>query len=411
MLKYLFCLLISIALVLAGLSCAEEEVEPGVLEVRIGLSYPLSGPYASMGLNFLRIWDMAIEDVNAKGYTTADGKLIKLEPYIADNAFDSAMAAASAVRFVDEDNVDVMSFCGTGPSVAGQPIAEDAGVLFIGSGTASSLIGTDKPYSFVTGANIENLPVFTKWLLEDLELEIDTVSIVLTDTTASWELATNILEPTFEYFDLELLDTEYYAASTVDFYSIIDRVLPDNPDAIWVSISSPGLQLVKQLWERGYRGYFLAALGAPPADVVGAVGGIAELLPNCFFPIVNPSSTLCPPGMLDFVERYEARYGEPPIGIGLHYYIEPDILAQAIAKVGSVDDMLAVAGVMETDVFDTAWGEAAFGAEELYGVPRALVDPGFFNTFDEEGNWVTLQFVSPKDAISFCGEILQEVGG
>jgi len=381
------------------------------LEVRIGLSYPLSGPYAGMGLNFLRIWEMAIEDVNEAGYMTADGKVIKIKPYIADNAFQSSLAAASAIKFVDEDKVHVMSFCGTGSSLAAQPIAEAAGVLLMASGTAASLLGPDKPYTFVTGANIENIPNFTKWLLQDLELEIDTVSIVLTDTSASSAVATGILVPTLDYFDLQLLDTEYYASDTVDFYPIINRILPDNPDAIWCSMSTPGFELIKQLWERGYRGYFLAALGAPPGDVSGLVEGVEELLSNCYFPIVNPTSPLCPAGMNDFSERYEERYGELPMGIGLHYYVEPFIVAQAVAEAGGVDDLMNVVDVMEAGVFNTAWGEASFGAEELYGIKRALVDPGFYNTFDQDGLTVTLNVVSPLDAITFCAEVLASGGG
>ena len=69
--------------------------------IRIGLTDPLTGPFANFGKDQLQASEWAVEDINAKG--GVDG--CKLEILAQDHQGKPEVGIAVAIRFIDVDHV------------------------------------------------------------------------------------------------------------------------------------------------------------------------------------------------------------------------------------------------------------------------------------------------------------------
>ena len=124
------CYVFFIALLLlpAGLHAAQDEV-------RIGLSYPETGPYAKQGLDQRRAADLAVEEINATGGIL--GKKVQL--VYRDTKSNAKVARANATELFEKEGVP-MIFGGSSSAVAiatGE-VAMQKNRLFFGTLTYST---------------------------------------------------------------------------------------------------------------------------------------------------------------------------------------------------------------------------------------------------------------------------------
>lgn len=110
----------AIGLAFAGAAHAQEVV-------KIAHVGPLSGPNAHMGKDNENGARMAVEELNAKGFTIG-GKKVKFELLGEDDASDPKQATAVATKLVDQKVAAVIGHLNSGTTIPASKIYSDAGI-------------------------------------------------------------------------------------------------------------------------------------------------------------------------------------------------------------------------------------------------------------------------------------------
>lgn len=134
------------ALLLAVAGCSGSAVDTGPPDgpLKIGLIWPLSGPYQAIGVDLQRGWQLYLD--------SHDGMLggRKVEIVTADEAEGKQSALTAARKLLDQDKVSVIVGTGTADAVESiKTIVTERGVPFIGTGGRPSTL-TDLTYIWHT---------------------------------------------------------------------------------------------------------------------------------------------------------------------------------------------------------------------------------------------------------------------
>ncbi|MDR0549548.1 MAG: branched-chain amino acid ABC transporter substrate-binding protein [Deltaproteobacteria bacterium] len=101
--------------------------------VKIGVMAPTTGPWATEGQDMVKVVDILVEQINAKG--GINGVLIDLE--VGDDGGTPKTAALAAQRLVTAGVVAVVGTYGSAVTEASQDIYDEAGVVQIATGSTS----------------------------------------------------------------------------------------------------------------------------------------------------------------------------------------------------------------------------------------------------------------------------------
>ncbi|MDO5537145.1 MAG: branched-chain amino acid ABC transporter substrate-binding protein [Desulfovibrionaceae bacterium] len=102
-------------------------------DFKLGLMCPVTGKWASEGLDMKNIVSMLVDRVNAKG--GIDGR--KIELIVADDAGDPRSAALAAQKLASSEVVAVIGTYGSAVTEASQNIYDESGIVQIGTGSTS----------------------------------------------------------------------------------------------------------------------------------------------------------------------------------------------------------------------------------------------------------------------------------
>ena len=84
--------------------------------------------------------------------------------------------------------------------------------------------------------------------------------------------------------------------------------------------------------------------------------------------------------MRDFHAAYVKKFQEEPGAWSDWQTTPPYVIAQALAKAGTIDDVEKIKAVLESESFNTPWGEIRYGGAKKFGVPHQLLIPIFIST-------------------------------
>jgi len=155
------------------------------------------------------------------------------------------------------------------------------------------------------------------------------------------------------------------------------KILPTNPDIIGASTGDQGALLLKQAREKGYKGQFATPYAASKSWI--KTGG-EQNMEGTLNIGVDATSELVPKGVRDFHAAYVKKYGEEPGAWSDWLTTPPYVIAQALAKAGTIDDVEKIKAVLEKELFKTPWGEIGYGGAKKFGVPHQLLIPIFIST-------------------------------
>lgn len=129
-------LLVSFAVAFMLLSSLTACTKKETGTIKIGVNLELTGDVSIYGVPEKVAFQMAVEEINAKG--GIDGKLVELVIY--DNAYDATKAVANAQKLVEDGVVAMLGSATSGMTLAIAPIAKDNGILTLTpSGTNSKV--------------------------------------------------------------------------------------------------------------------------------------------------------------------------------------------------------------------------------------------------------------------------------
>ena len=358
-------------LALAPLAVAQETV-------RIGVVQPTTGPVAYDGNIYVNTVKMIVDDMNAKGGVL--GK--KIELLVEDGACNPAQSVNAAEKLVTRDKVVALlgAFCSTS-TAAMMEVAKKHKVPHItGISTAAQLTEQGNAYFFRAVATTPMLGDAFGGVLPTAVKAKRFAFLVLNDDWGRSMVAS--YPKAIEKAGGQIVATEFFQQSDLQFLSQITKVKAANPDAIVLAANTQqAAALSKQIRELGITVPLIGEgswtsdsylkLAGPSSD---GVYGLVEYV----YTIKNPINDA-------FVKEFQAKLKENPTKFAGAAHNAIHIMVDAIKRAGAADPEKIRAALEKTDYnglvgnikFDDkhqAYGQTVYLAHVKGGVPEVVAN-------------------------------------
>ena len=258
----------AIALAFAGTASAQQVV-------KIGHVAPISGPSAHLGKDNENAARMAIDELNAKGFTL-NGQKVTLQLVSEDDGADPKQGTAVAQKLVDAKVNGVIGHLNSGTTVPASKIYNDAGIVQISPATTAPVYTRQHfPGAFRVVASDAKLgSTMSKYATDTLHAK--NIAIIDDRTTygqgVADEFAKGLKKP-----GIKVVGREFTSATATDYTAILTSIKAKKPDLIFFggmdSVAGPMLKQMKALGINavlmGGDGICTEALGGLANDALG----------------------------------------------------------------------------------------------------------------------------------------------
>jgi branched-chain amino acid transport system substrate-binding protein len=254
----------AIALAFAGTASAQQVV-------KIGHVAPISGPSAHLGKDNENAARMAIDELNAKGFTL-NGQKVTLQLVSEDDGADPKQGTAVAQKLVDAKVNGVIGHLNSGTTVPASKIYNDAGIVQISPATTAPVYTRQHfPGAFRVVASDAKLgSTLSKYATDTLHAK--NIAIIDDRTTygqgVADEFAKGLKKP-----GIKVVGREFTSATATDYTAILTSIKAKKPDLIFFggmdSVAGPMLKQMKAL---GINAVFMGGDGMC-TDALGRLAG------------------------------------------------------------------------------------------------------------------------------------------
>ena len=369
-----FLRLAAIALLAPLLSVAAPATGEPVL---FGVSGPLTGQNAQYGAQWKAGFDLALDDINAKG--GIHGR--PLGYVFEDSQSDPRQAVGLAQKFVNDPRIRIELGDFSSPaSMAASPIYQRAGLVQLGF--------TNSHPDFTKGGDYIWSPSVSQAdaqpLLADLAVKtlgFKRVAVLFLNT--DWgRTSRDVFVKAANARGAQVVITEGYQPDEKDFRSTLVRVRDANPDGlVLISYYPDGALIAGQVRNVGLQ-QPIAASGSVYSPKFIELGGAAVegIHTNTSFFPEEPRAEV-----QDFVKRFRARYGKEPDAFNAYAYDAVQLTAAALDEAGLQGDRKAVRDALYKikDVPSVVFGKANFNPQT-----RRVIGVKSVDLVIKGGQWV-----------------------
>jgi branched-chain amino acid transport system substrate-binding protein len=327
--KTLMCVALAAGFAAATPALAEEEI------VKIGHVAPITGNIAHLGKDNENGARLAIDDLNAKGFTIG-GKKVKFELVPEDDAADPKQGTAAAQKLVDEKVNGVIGHLNSGTTIPASKIYSDAGIPQI-SPSATNPTYTKQGFktAFRVVANDGQLGgTLGRYAVDTLHAK--NIAVV-SDKTAYGDGVANEFKKSAEKAGAKIVDTEYTTNSATDFQAILTTIKGKKPDLIFYGgMDAQAGPLIRQMKQLGITAKVAGGDGICTTELAKLAGdGLSDDQVYC-----AEAGGVGPEGvkaMDEFKARYKAKFGTEVEIYSPYVYDAVMVMADAMKKAGSAD--------------------------------------------------------------------------
>lgn len=354
----------AIGLAFAGAAHAQEVV-------KIAHVGPLSGPNAHMGKDNENGARMAVEELNAKGFTIG-GKKVKFELLGEDDASDPKQATAVATKLVDQKVAAVIGHLNSGTTIPASKIYSDAGIPQV-SPSATNPKYTQQGFktTFRVVANDAQLgAALGKYAVQKLGTK---QIAVIDDRTAYGQGVAEEFAKGAKAAGGTIVGTQFTNDKATDFNAILTSLKGKKPDVIFFGgMDAVGGPMLRQMKQLGIGAKFMGGDGICTGSLPGLAGdGLGEDQVICAE--AGGVDASGKKGMDDFRAAYKKKFGIDVVYNAAYAYDATMTVADAMAKAGSADPKkylpelakISHKGVTGVIAFD-AKGDVKDGSLTLY---------------------------------------------
>jgi len=307
--------------------------------INVGMYTTLTGASANAGECQERGVRIAMDEINAAG--GINGRMIELIVY--DDGGTTEGAVKATTRLIEVDDVDYILGGFSSPNIlASSALTEEAKVLHIGVGTASSWTSIGCEYLYRATVN-GSLPI--KTFIELMkEMGEKTATLISVETEYGQSGHDNIVAQ-LEESGIELLSDVTYQTTDTDFTGHIAKMMAKNPDTIILyGLGNEMALILKQLRQQGFTNNVYTCEGGANSDILTVAGSSANGLIFAA-PYVVPATP--EEGATDLIKQvlttYYTTYGDMPASdLVYRGYDQLMLLAEALKKVADITDREAV---------------------------------------------------------------------
>ena len=325
--------------------------------LKIGVLAPLSGPYAAGGTSFVQAATLAVEQANAEGGVFGQRVTIA----VGDTRGRVDVAKAEALRLVSREKVSALVGAYLSEETVGVMEVAAARRMVLLVPVAATAEITDKVrgeyaryrYVFRVGYSLPQWAEMIAAFLSDRKVR----RYAFVGAGIRWNLELGeTLERIASPRGIAPVYTAFYSPGNPAFDTVAAAAAAASPDI--VVLADPGrnsITFLKRLRE--------SAPALPALSIGGALGDarLASSVPLSAPVYVQAAAWRgVSPAATAYVERYEQRYGAPPVGYSDTLpYDAVTVLVAAWRKAGSVESA-AVVPVLERGAFPGVAGTYRF---------------------------------------------------
>ena len=323
------------------------EPEPKDEVIKVGSVMPVTGAIATFGISSVEAIELAFEEINAAG-GVLDGKQLKL--FNEDNQSKAEETATAFQKLIEQEGVvAVIGSVASSHSLAGAPIAQDAGIVMLSPTSTNPAVTEIGDYIF-RACFIDPFQgeVMAKFALQDLSA---TKAALMVDVGSDYAKGlAQFFEEAFVAGGGTIVAEENFTDQDKDFSAILTRVKAAAPDVVFVpSYYDTVGPILAQAKAADLNAVFLGGDGWDSPDLFDLAGDAA----NGHFFSNHYSPDAGTPEITKFLEAYKAKYNKTPDALAALAYDAAYLLAQAINEAGSTEGAAirdALAGISFTGV-------------------------------------------------------------
>jgi branched-chain amino acid transport system substrate-binding protein len=281
--------------------------------VRIGVMCPLTGPWASEGIDMRRIVSLLADTLNKSGGLAAGpfkGRAIEL--VVEDDAGDPRTAALAAQKLATANVLAVIGTYGSAVTEASQNIIDEAGIVQIGTGSTSVRL-TEKglPLFFRTCPRDDAQGRVAALMLKKLGAK----SVAVLHDNSSY--AKGLAEEARAILDREGVRIAFFDAITPkerDYNATLTRMKSSAPDMIFFSgYYNDAATLLRQKMEMGWNVPMLGGDATNNTDLVKIAG--KEAAKGFYFVSPPVPQDFDTPDAKAFMESYRKAHDQMPSSV------------------------------------------------------------------------------------------------
>ena len=294
----------------------------------------LTGSEATFGISTKNGVQMALDEVNAAGGITIDGKARKVAVRVYDDQGKPEEAANAVTRLISQDHVvAILGEVASSNSLAMAPKAQAAKVPMVSPSSTNPKVTEVGDFIFrVCFIDPFQGTVMAKFATETLKVK--NVAI-LKDNKSDYSLGlSQFFTETFTKVGGTIAGEEAYSKGDTDFRAQLTALKSKKPEAIYVPGYYTDVGVVaRQAKELGLNVPLLGGDGWE-SEKLFELGGSA--IDGSYFS--NHYSTDDPsPRVQNFIKGYEAKYGSKPDSLGALGYDAAMVVVEALKRAGSTD--------------------------------------------------------------------------
>ena len=322
--------------------------------VMIGVSGPLTGQNAQYGSQWKKGFDLALEEVNARGGV----KGRPLQYVFEDSQADPRQTVAIAQKFVSDPKivVEVGDFSSTA-SMAASPIYQRAGLVQFGF--TNSHPNFTKGGDFIWSNSVSQADEQPRLAKYAADLGFKRLAVLYLNT--DWgRQSQKIFSEAARSDGLDVVASEGYQPDEKDFRSTLVRVRDAKPDAVvLISYYADGALITRQIRTVGLTTPIVASGSIYSPKFIELAGDAANgvFTESNFFPGDNR------PEVQAFVTKFRAKYNEEPDDFNAVAYDTIILLAAVMNQYGFDRTAIRDGLAHIKDVPSVIYGKATFDTE------------------------------------------------
>ncbi|WP_420593712.1 ABC transporter substrate-binding protein [Deinococcus sp.] len=345
--------LATLALGLSLLSTAQAQTFAKTGTVKIGAITALTGRFAEFGRQQMAGFQVAVDEINAKGGVNGQ----KLELQVEDNASDVNKGLAAAERLVNADvGVVICEYSSSLVKAQAQYLARQKVPALVVTSSGDDITKPGSEYVFRLNQPASEYAQVLFNIFRDNKFK--TVAM-FTGTGAFEKSVADAARRFAKEYNITLVEDQSYDKGLTDFRPVLNRIKAKNPDAVFmVSYAEDSVALMRQAREVGVKpklfvggaaGFalptFISDGGSAANNVVSATAWVKELN----YPGIAKLNT----------DLVKALKGTEPSYHAAQAYAGVLVAADAVARAGSSDREKVKAALKATDL-KTAFGPVIF---------------------------------------------------
>ena len=323
--------------------------------IKLGAYAPLTGDYASAGIDIVRAVRLAVANANkAHGVL---GRQITLDAQ--DSPCNPQVAVQAAQKLVTDGVVGVVGPYCSGDAIPASVIYHRANIPMITPASTNPKL-TEQGFNdiFRTIGRDDEQGLFAARIIAK-SLGAKKIAIIHDNTVYAKGLAEQTRDALSKYSGTNIVLFDAITPGSKDFSAIVTRLRTLNPDVTYFTgYYSDGGLLIKQFFQLGVSGKFMAGDANNDPTFIKLAGSVAQkaLITSAPTPELVPTAK-------SFVRQYRQSYHTGPGPYSAYAYDATNVLLRAIEQTRSTNGAALIRALHQMKGYSGITGKVTFNAK------------------------------------------------